>query len=117
MKAYLVLGCNGHMDQGGFLNCSGIDNPILDISALNKDKREDAVKFFNEVCGLFDGPIYDHNKSINIINMIYRDKGLIEEDVLFKIQNFTRMHKACGLYLILIMKEDYNAAGRKRKLG
>jgi hypothetical protein len=116
MKAYLVLGCNGHMDQDGFLSCSGVDNPILDLSNIPKDERDKAVKFLNDVCGLFDGPVYEHNKAINIVDMFYRDMGLISEDILFKIQNFTRMHKICGMYLILIMKEDYNVSGRKRRL-
>jgi hypothetical protein len=105
IDAYLILGCNGHTDNDGFVHCNCVSNIILDISE-SSDKVE---KFLDNACGLFDGPIFDYNKCTNAVSMLYKDYGEIKPAMLFKIQSFFRLHKTCGIYLVLILKEDYHA--------
>ncbi len=107
MDAYLLLGCNGNVDKDGFRYCNGICNPIADLSKLG-DKKDSVIGFLDRACDLFDAPCYDYNKCINTINFLYRQFGIIDEDGLHKIQAFLRMHRACGVYIMLILKEDYD---------
>ncbi len=108
MEAYLILGCNGHTDSEGFVNCRGIANPIVDLSKIPHDDYAKLVKFLDQACGLFDRPIYNHNKCTNTLSMIYKNFNLIDQNLLYKVQNCFKLHRQCGLYLILLMKEDFD---------
>ena len=108
MKAYLILGCNGNSDKAGFIYCKSANNPILDLSKISKDIYDKLLDFLDNTCGLFDRPCFDYNKTVNIINFLYKNFGIISEENLHKIQSYIKMHKTCGLYIMLILKEDYN---------
>ena len=109
MNAYILLGCNGYVGKDSFLFCKSVKNPIIDLSKITKDEREKIINFLDDACGLFDSVCYNYNKCINIINMLYRQFGIISEESLHEIQAFLKMHKMCGIYIMLIMKEDYDA--------
>jgi len=108
VDAYLLLGCNGHIDKERFKYCGSTCNPIVDLSSINPEDKEKIFNFLENACGLFDAPCYDYNKCVNIVNFLYRQFSIIDEDGLHKIQAFLKMHKMCGLYVMLILKEDYD---------
>ena len=108
MQAYIILGCNGHVDLDGFLYCNAISNPIVDLSKVKKEDKDRLVSFLENACALFDEVCHDYNKCVNIITYLYKNFNVINEDKLKKIQAFLRMHKICGVYMLLVMKEDYN---------
>ena len=108
LDAYLLLGCNGFADSNDFVYCNSIVNPIIDLSKVNSEEQERVVNFLENACGLFDSTCYDYNKCVNIINFLYRQFGIIDEDTLHRIQAFLRMHKRCGIYIMLNLKEDYH---------
>lgn len=108
MKAYLILGCNGHSDKSGFIYCRSCNNPLLDLAKIKREEYDKVLDFLERSCSLFDRPCYDHNKCVNIINYLYRNFSIISEDKLHKVQAFIKMHKSCGTYLMLILKEDYD---------
>lgn len=107
MDIMIILGCNGLVDENNFVYCNSAANPIIDLSKIGLSKREKVIAFLERACGLFDGPCFDHNKSINIINLLYRQFGIIEEEKLHMIQAFIKMHKSCGIYVMLMLEEDY----------
>lgn len=107
MDAVILLGCNGHVGDGGFVYCRSTVNPIVDLSRVPADIRNKLENFLDKACGLFDENCFDYNKCINIINFLYRQFGIIDEDTLHKIQAYLRMHKKCGIYLMLMLKEDF----------
>ena len=108
MNAYLILGCNSHTDTEGFRYSEGLSNPIVDLSRLGKDKSKEVLDFLDNACGLFDAPMFNYNKCINTMSFLHKTFGIINENTLHKIQIFIRMHKRGGIYLMLILKEDYN---------
>tara|TARA_B100001094_G_C18194620_1_gene809757 strand:+ start:535 stop:879 length:345 start_codon:yes stop_codon:yes gene_type:complete len=103
----IILGCNGFTDENGFVYCNSVVNPIINLSKVGGKERERIITFLEKACGLFEAPCFDYNKSINIINLLYRQFGIIDEEKLHKIQAFIRMHKSCGIYLMLMLEEDY----------
>lgn len=107
MDAVILLGCNGHVGEDRFVYCNGIVNPIADLSKVPFDSRKKLETFLDKACGLFDETCSDYNKCINIVNFLYRQFGIIDEDMLHRIQGFIRMHKRCGIYIMLMLKEDF----------
>ena len=108
MEAYLVLGCNGHIDKNGMVYCNSVSNPILDLSKIPEDKKDKLLSFLENGCKLFDSPCHDQNMVGNIINLMHKNFSVINEPLIPSIQMFLKMHKVCGLYLALILKEDYD---------
>lgn len=108
MNAYILLGCNGHVDSERFTYCTSCINPIVDLSRLDSSRRVRLDSFLDNACGLYDSTCYDYNKCVNIVNFLYRQFGIIDEDMLHRIQGFLKMHKKCGIYIMLMLKEDYN---------
>jgi hypothetical protein len=107
LDAYLVLGCNGHITKGSFVHCSGVENPIFNILDADDNNYPGLVDFLDSACGLFDSPTNDYNKCMNIITMLRSNYGIINDEVLHNIQFFIKNHKQCGIYIYLIMKEDF----------
>ena len=105
MKAYLVLGCREFYDEDEFCFCEHISNVILDLYKLKNDDKEKIINFLDYTCGLFDKAIYDYNKCVNVINMLYSSYKVITKDMLVKIQKFLQMYRKFGIYLMLIPKE------------
>mgnify|MGYP001243569543 CR=1 FL=1 len=106
MDAVILLGCNGHVGEDRFVFCNGIVNPIADLSKIPSATKERLVGFLDKACNLFDETCTDYNKCINIINFLYRQFGIIDEEMLHRIQGFLKMHKKCGIYIMLMLKED-----------
>lgn len=109
MKAYLILGCNGFLDQNGMTHCHSVANPIIDLERLEEIQSKKVLQFLENGCGLFDKPCLEYNMVGNAINMLHKNFSAIEEKKIPSIQNFLKMHKICGVYLILVLKEDYDA--------
>jgi hypothetical protein len=105
MDAFILLGCNGLTDAERFMYCNAVVNPIVDLSKVPTDSAEKLEAFLDNACGLFESACYDYNKCINIVNFLYRQFSIIDEDMLHRIQGFLRMHKRCGLYIMLVPKE------------
>ncbi len=104
----MILGCNRHTDSEGFSYSESVSNPIVDLQKIKKEEREDVIKFLDDACGLFEAPMFNYNKCINTINFLYRSFSIINEGKLKKIQSFIRMHRRGGIFIMLILKEDYN---------
>lgn len=115
LKAYLVFGCNGLRHQN-FLLCGGVSNKVLDLENMDKENYPKILDFLDNVCGLFDSPIFDHNKCSNILSLLYKDYLPQDQKTLNNIQAFIKTHKECGIYLMLILKEDYENERRKAKV-
>jgi len=115
MDAYILLGCNGLADTKGFVYCNTMVNPIVDLSEVPLDSREKLEHFLDNACGLFDAACYDYNKCINIVNFLYRQFSIIDEGMLHRIQAFLKMHRKCGLYIMLMLKEDYYVRRKSTK--
>lgn len=107
MNIMILLGCNGFTDDEKYSYCNSVVNPIIDLSKVGGSQREKIITFLEKACGLFDGPSFDYNKNINIINLLYRQFSIIDEEKLHKIQAFVKMHKSCGIYLMLMLEEDF----------
>lgn len=112
LDACLVLGCNGHSGNDGFMTCTGVSNIIINLKDVDDDSYDKLVNFLEGACSLLDEPMYNRNKIANSLNIIHRDHGIIPHTMLFNIQNFMQMHRKCGHYMLLIMREDYNNYGR-----
>lgn len=108
LDAFLILGCGGYQSKDGFLSCKSIENAIIDLSKIEDHKYDRLIDFLDRTAKLFDKPTLDYNKIVNILNFLYKVIEVIDEDMLINIQKFIRLHKECGLYLIVLMKEDYN---------
>lgn len=108
LETYLVVGCGGLETTSGFLLCNSISTPIVDFEEIDEDKYDRTLKFMDRTCKLFDRPTYDYNKVVNIITMLYKTYEVIEHDRLVEIQRYLRMHRDCGIFLILLMKEDFH---------
>lgn len=111
LEAYLILGCNGHCGKDGFINCTGISNVVIDLEELGDGTYARLLQFLEGPCELFEKAMYNRNKVANTLAMIHRDYGAIPQKMLFNIQGFMQMHRKCGHYMILIMKEDYTKHG------
>ena len=108
LEAYLLLGCNGFTDSNDFVYCNSVVNPTIDLSKIKSEEKERVIGFLENACSLFDSACYDYNKCVNIINFLYRQFGIIDDDMLHRIQAFLKMHRRCGIYIMLILKEDYH---------
>jgi len=106
LDAYLVLGCDSFISDGGFRICHGVENPIIDLSTMSEDRYEDVIKFFDNACDLFSSQMNDYNKCVNTLSLLYKNYECYDKRMLQNIQSFLKLHKQCGIWLILIMKED-----------
>jgi len=100
---YLVLGCYGREDEG-FVSCSGVRNKILKIYP-ELEKGPELYEYI-EALRLFQKPLIDYNAIrrvvFNIQEKYYQNIKPIWAIKQFRlIENFTLVHKMCGLYLEL----------------
>ncbi len=105
MDILLIMGCNGFSSTGGFHYCHSVNNPILNVS--KQEELDKILQFLDKTCELFDRPCADYNKCMNIVSMLFRDFKVIPQETLHNIQAFSRQHKTCGIYLALVLSEDY----------
>lgn len=107
LDAFLVLGCNGSKISKNFTLCKGVSNPIIDLSSLSESNYLEIIDFFDNACNLFDTTMNDYNKCINTIAYLHRKHEAFSKDTINNIQSFTKMHKDCGIWIMLILKEDF----------
>ena len=112
LKACLVLGCNGLRHQN-FTLCNGVENKILDLNEIEESDYIKTIDFLDNACGLFDSPIFDHNKCANTLSLLYKNYTPYDPKKLNNIQAFIKTHKDCGIWLMLILNEDYENERRK----
>jgi hypothetical protein len=107
LKAYLVLGCNGLVSLDNFVYCKGVENPIIDLDNLSNEQYLQILEFFDNACNLFSSVVHDYNKCKNILSMLYTSYNAYDQKKLLHIQSFVKNHRECGIWLMLILKEDY----------
>lgn len=101
---YLILGCWGRNDDG-FVSCPSVSNPILHIHK-NLEDYNDISRFLKSV-GLADKRVMDYNAARNVIFALQRDYRMKGPQTFWTerqfriIENFTIVHKPCGIYLAL----------------
>ena len=108
IEAYLVLGCNGAQSPDGFLSCCSVENPIVDLTKVSDDQYQRLLDFFDNACDLFNAPMNDYNKCVNTLSYLYKHHGAYDQRMLYNIQHFLKMHKECGIWLVLTLKEDFH---------
>lgn len=102
------MGCNSFITEDGFSSCSGVNNKILDLADMPEDKYDELLVFFENACGLFDATMTDYNKCVNTLSLLYKNFSAYDKNMLHNIQHFLKMHKQCGIWISLILKEDYD---------
>jgi len=106
---YLVLGCWGRND-GGFITCSSASNPILRVHEGIEDYKY-LIKYFENL-NLFNRKVIDYNAVRSVIFRTQQEfpqgvKDLWDKRTFRLIENFTIVHKSCGIYLSLeFLKPD-----------
>ncbi len=113
MKAYLILGCNGYYDECDMIQCNSVANPIIDIEKIYDNKK--AINFIENTAKLIDGPCTETQVVGNIINLLFKNFKVLDDNKLPGIQSFLKMHKNCGVYLMMVLKEDVESVGRNKK--
>lgn len=106
MRVYLVLGCWGR-EEKEIVMCTGIENQILDIS-LKSERNLKIVDHLDNVYGMIDRPLYNnvHTAIFSIENAFGETGNLVFQKEKFEvIEDFCILHKKCGIYLRLDMKE------------
>ena len=113
LKAYVVLGCNGANTPSGFISCSSVENPIIDLTKIEETQYPGVMQFLDDACSIFDSPVSDYNKCVNTLSYLYKNFGVYDQKMLFSVQHFLKMHKECGVWLMLILKEDFDNEQRE----
>lgn len=108
LEAYLVMGCNGFETEEGFTICLGISNKIIDLTTMPENTYKELLVFFDDACDLFSAPINDYNKCVNILSLLYKNYDAFDKKMLHNVQSYFRLHKQCGIWIALIMKEDFD---------
>jgi len=107
-KIYLVLGCFGRVDDN-FVSCAGTCNKILLISE-DLEHYDQIITYLDNI-KMFDKPILDTNAVRNIIYKFQNDylqnfRKIWSEKFFRLYENFLISHKACGIYLQLVLDSD-----------
>ena len=92
----LMLGCHGHRNFGWSL-CKGIQNTLLDLDALGKD-REEVLAYLDDHCKVFEKVIDDHNKVNSIAHYVIKQE-LVPKHLVKLIYETLSIHKICGCYI------------------
>ena len=108
LDIYLVLGCNGYAESKSWIMCHGVENPLVDLTLLSDHDYKTLVDFLDRACGLFDSQMSDYNKCVNTLNFIYKHYHAYDDVTLFRVQKFIKLHKDCGIWLALVLKEEFD---------
>jgi len=108
-KLHLILGCWGRID-GDFTSCKSVFNPILRLD----ESLESYVELIKYLKGLrlFEQKLTNYNAvrgALFTIKNKYPRLGHVDvwDDKKFRlIENFTIVHKFCGLYMDLDFVDD-----------
>lgn len=106
LNACLILGCNGFKSEDGFQHCNSIYNVILDMDTLDQNEYNEIINFLDQACDLFSSPMYDYNKCTNALSLLYKNYKVFDIKKLHNIQAFLKNHKTCGIWIMLLLKED-----------
>lgn len=106
LDACVVLGCHGSTTLDGFCFCHGIQNSVMDLTQLDDESYFKILEFLEQACGLFEAPINDYNKCVNVLSLLYRTFQAFDQQMLFNVQSFLKNHRTCGIWVMLVMKED-----------
>lgn len=106
LKVCLVLGCNGFIGVDGFRSCLKIENVIVDLTMLDERQYFIILDFLENACDLFISPMFDYNKCVNSLSLLYKTYNAFNQAMLFNVQAFLKMHRQCGVWLMLVLKED-----------
>ncbi len=103
-RVYLILGCFGRNDNG-FVTCNSIENKILEVSPSLE--RIDEFLAYIDFLQLPARPLSDYNAIrralFKIQDKFYQNIKPIWSERYFRlIENFTLIHKSCGIYLKII---------------
>ena len=106
MTVVLILGCWGR-EELGFKTCCGVKNIILDITKKSNLNIE-ISQYLDSHYNLFTKPLYSniHTAIFNIQNKFSEKGKPVFEEKKFKLmEEFCIIHRKCGLYLKLELKE------------
>lgn len=106
LEACVVLGCSGSILEHKFCLCQGTSNKIIDLTLLDEDVYKDVLTFLEQACDLFNSVMCDYNKCVNCLSLLYQNYNAFDQKMLFNIQSFLKLHRNCGVWIMLIMKED-----------
>lgn len=105
MKAVLVIGCDGRVDDG-FQFCSGVRNVLLDFEhQAHTANYRTLVEYLDISSKLFEGPCFNTNIISNTLYKLYELGYLTERIYGLTIQLF-QWHKRCGLWIKIEPKEN-----------
>lgn len=95
----LYIGCNGNANKDGFVFCKSCINLLVDIEKVSDNQK--VIKFLDNAAGLFSGPIQNHSKAFNTLNLLHKNFSIFNEEKILCIQKFFIQHKECGVYIAL----------------
>jgi len=107
MKVCLVLGCWGR-ERNGIVICSGIENEILDVT-VRSGRNLAIVDHLDKQYGMLDRPLYEnvHTAIFGVKNKFDEVGKPVFSDAVFQaIEDFCVIHRKCGVYLRLDLKEE-----------
>ena len=106
MRAWLVLGCDGHTDKDtGFCMCPSVENIILDLEKIRKTYHYlDFIRYLDRVPKLFNGVCAKPNLVTNAVYKAY-EYGYMEERLYNFIGYFYKRHAHCGIILYIKPKD------------
>ena len=99
----LILCCDGKV-KNNLTHCPKTSNTLVNLSKLKNS--EQVINYLDSVVNLFDNDESDYNKCFSTINTLGRTFDVFDLDKLSNIQQYLRMHKGCGIKLMLIIKES-----------
>jgi hypothetical protein len=105
LSAVLMLGCN-NLVIDDFVFCHKIQNIIFDLDSFDDEHYSRIIEFLDNACDLFNYIMSDYNKCVNAISLLYRNYNAFDQKMLNNIQSFLKKHKDCGIWLVLVLKED-----------
>ncbi len=108
LEACLILGCYGYVNLN-FNYCSKVSNIIFDLTKLSEENYLKILEFLDHACDLFSKPMNDYNKCVNALSLLYSTYHAYDAEMLHRVQHFLKMHRNCGIWLMLVMKEDLDA--------
>ena len=107
LSLYLILGCNG-LENKVFKLCNKTENIILNFDNMDLTDYTKVIFFLDSACEMVDYEMSDYNKIANVISILHTKYKVFNQESLLNIQKYIKMHKDCGLYLILSLQEDYD---------
>ena len=102
----LLLTCGGFLSNKVVI-CAGTNNIIIDFAKdFSKEQHQKIMDFLDISCQLFDSPISDWNKIINVLSIFKNDFNLISDDLWTDLYVWFPIHKKCGATIRLILNTE-----------